>query len=105
MMQFPDFLGQYRSSTTTEYFDMTAAIFIEKVFHVFEELHMPALVRSDGNTLHVLLDSAFNDLFYRTVMTKMNDLCTLALQNAPHNIDCCIMSIKQRSRCNNSYFI
>lgn len=56
---------------------------------------MAALVRSDGDALCVFFNGTFHDLVYTTVMSQVNDLGALALQDAPHDVDGSIMAIEQ----------
>ena len=55
---------------------------------------MPSLVTGDSYTLHIFFYGGFYDLFNRSVMSQVNDLCAFALHNAPHDIDGGIMPIK-----------
>jgi hypothetical protein len=66
---------------------------------------MPALVRRNGNALHVFLNGTFHDLSNGTVMAEMDDLCTFALHDAAHDINSGIMSIKQTGCSNDPDFI
>src|SRR4029079_11537821 len=92
-------LRQDRSTTTTKYLYVTASIFIEKVFHVFEKLYMPALVTGNSNALDIFFNGRFNNFPYTPVVAKVNDLGALTLKYATHNINGSIMSIEKRSCC------
>jgi hypothetical protein len=64
-----------------------------------------ALVGSDGNTLYVFFDSAFDDLGYRPVVSQVNDLRTLRLQDPPHDVDCRIVPIEKGRGRDEAYFV
>jgi hypothetical protein len=66
---------------------------------------MPALVRRNGNALHVFFNGTFHNLSNGTIMTKMDDLGTFALHDASHDIDGCVMAIKQTGRGNDPDFM
>jgi hypothetical protein len=93
-MKFADFFGQDSATAATENFDMAAAIFIQKVFHVLEKLNVTALVRSDCNSLYIFFNGTFHDLSNRAVMAEMDDLRPFALQYPPHYIDRGIVPVK-----------
>ncbi|MNY04799.1 hypothetical protein D3C86_1374960 [compost metagenome] len=73
--------------------------------HVFEILRMPSLVRSHCNSLRIFLDSSINHFFHRTVVTQVDHLTTCRLNDTAHDIDRCIVSVKQRCCCYNSDII
>ena len=70
------FLWENGSTTTTKYFDMATAIFVEQVFHVFKKFNMAALVRSNCNTLYIFFNCAFHNFMNAAIVSKVNDLCT-----------------------------
>ena len=84
---------------------MSASVLIKQVFHVFKKLYVAALVAGNGNTLCIFFYSTFNNFCYAAVMTQVNDFSTFTLQYSPHDVDCCIMTIEQRSGCYNSNFM
>ena len=104
-MQFLDLAGKDCTSAPAENLDMPAAILVEQVFHVFKEFHMTALVAGDGDSLHIFLDGAFNDLVHAAVMTQVDDFGALALQDAAHDVDGGIVSIKKAGGGNNADFV
>src|SRR3954467_3137676 len=95
IVKFFYFLRQDCAAATTKYFNMTTPVFIQEVFHVFEEFNMTTLVGSDGNTLHIFFNCAFNNFSYAPVVTKVNDFSTFALKDPAHDIDCCIMPVEK----------
>ena len=76
--------------------NVTATILHQQVFHILEELQVAALVGGDGDALYVFLDGAFHDLRHRPVMSQVDDLGTLGLQQPPHDVDRGIVSVEQR---------
>jgi hypothetical protein len=94
-MEFFHFMRQDGTAAATEYFDMPAPVLLQQVLHVLEKLHMATLVRRNGNALRIFLDGAFHDLGNGPVMAQVDDLGSLALQDAPHDIDGCIMTVKK----------
>ena len=58
---------------------------------------MTALVGTDGDTVCVLLDGGAYNIIDATIVTEMNNLGTLRLDQSPHDIDRRIMAIEQRS--------
>ena len=63
---------------------------------------MPALVGTNCNPLDILLEGRGDDLLDRAVVAKMDNLGSTALQNSPHDVDGCIVSIKKTGRCDKS---
>src|SRR5438094_10506787 len=95
LLKFFYFFRQDRSPAAAENFYMTASALLQQVIHVFEILDVPALVARHGNGLNVFLDGAVHHLFNRTVVAEMNHLRTAGLDDAPHDVDCSIMTVKQ----------
>ena len=83
---------------------MSAAVFLQQVFHVLEKLYMPALVTGDGNALHVFLNGAFHNLVHAAVMAQVNDLRAFALQDAAHDVNGRVVAVEKRSGGNNTDF-
>ena len=59
---------------------------------------MAALIRAHRNPVHILLNRSRDDLVDRTIVAQMHDLDAHRLQDAPHDVDRCIMTIKQCGR-------
>ena len=66
---------------------------------------MAALVRADGNALHVFLQRGCDHFIYRTVVTQMDHFGTHALQDAAHDIDGCVVPVKQTGRGDKAHFV
>ena len=58
---------------------------------------MPALVRSEGNGLHIFLYRAINDLLNSPVMPQVDHFCSARLQDTAHDVYGCIMPVEQGS--------
>ena len=56
---------------------------------------MAALVRADGDALHVFLQRGGDDFVDRAVMAQVNHLGAHALQNTSHDVDGGVMPVKQ----------
>src|SRR5687768_14506606 len=84
---------------------MSTAVLFQQIFHVFKKFHMSTLVTGYSNALHIFLNSRFYNFFYRPVMTQVNNFSALALHDTAHNINGSIMTIKQGSGGDDSYFI
>src|SRR5258708_11186596 len=84
---------------------MAAAIFLQQVLHILKEFQVPALVGGDGDPLHIFLDGAFHYFRLRPVMSQVNDLSPLRLQEPPHDIDRGIMTIEERRSRNEPHFM
>src|SRR5699024_1818615 len=92
------FIPHNNAASTAIHFNMRDITFFKQVHHIFKILHMTALVRANGNPLHVLLNSAVPNLFDRPVVTQMHDLGSAALQDSAHNIYTGIMPVKKAGR-------
>jgi hypothetical protein len=74
---------------------MRAATLAQQIDHVLEILDMAALVRADGDALHVFLQRGGDDFVDRAVVAKVNHLCAHALQDAAHDVDGGVVAVKQ----------
>ena len=104
-LQFADFGRDDHAAAAAKDLDMRAAPTFEQVHHVLEILYMPALVRADSNALHVFLQSGGDHLFDAAVMTQVDDFCAHALQNAAHDVDGCVMPVKQAGGGHKAHFV
>src|ERR1700744_372510 len=84
---------------------MAAAILVQQILHVFEELQVAALVRSDGDALYIFLDRAFDDVRYRPVMSQVDDFRTLRLKDPPHDVDRRVVPVEKGCGRDKTYFI
>ena len=104
-LQFADFRGDDHAATATKHLDVGAATRTQQIDHVLEVLHMAALVRADGNALHVFLQRSSHHLVHRAVMAQVDDLGAHALQNAAHDVDGRVVAIKQAGGCDKAHFV
>ncbi len=74
---------------------MRAASAFEQVHHVFEILHMAALVGTDRNALYIFLKRSGYHLFDAAVVPEVNHFSAHALQDTAHDVDGGIVPIKQ----------
>ncbi len=77
---------------------VTTADFAEPIDQIAEVLRMPTLVRRDGDSLHVFLDHCGHDLLDRAVVTEVDHLGTLRLEQAPHDVDRGIVAVEEAGR-------
>jgi len=83
------------AAAATEHLDVAGAALAQQVEHVAEELDVPALIGRNRDGVRILLDRAVDDLFDRAVMAEVNDLATGRLQDAPHDVDRCVVAVEQ----------
>jgi hypothetical protein len=68
----------------------------QTIDQVAEELHVPALIGGDRHRPRVLLDRRARDLLHRAVVTEMNHLRALVLEQAPHDVDRRVVAVEER---------
>lgn len=90
-----DLRGDDDPSAAAENLYVARPSLCEELDQILEVLDVAALIRADGNTLHVLLHTGCYNLFNRTVMAEMDDLDALTLQDSSHDVDGGVVSIKQ----------
>jgi hypothetical protein len=56
---------------------------------------MSALVRADGNCINIFLNSRFDNILHRAIMSEVDNFGATGLENTAHDIDCSIMPVKQ----------
>ena len=94
-LQFVDFRGDDHAAAAAKHLNVRAAALAQQIDHVLEVLHMAALVRADGNALHIFLQSGSHHLVVRAVVAQMDDLGAHALEDAAHDIDGRVVAVKQ----------
>ncbi|MNT14841.1 hypothetical protein D3C72_1498620 [compost metagenome] len=67
--KFTFFIVNNHAAATTKDLYIARTGFVQQVLHVFEVLHMAALIRADAYALCTLLQHCFHDIVHRTVVT------------------------------------
>ena len=94
-LQLIDFRGDDHAAATAKHLNVCAATLAQQIDHVLEVLHMAALVGADGDALNVLLQRGGHHLVDRAVVAQVNHLGAHALQDAAHDVDGCVVAVKQ----------
>jgi hypothetical protein len=68
---------------------------LQKVHDIFEEFHVPALIRADTNSLDILLNRRSYNLRYGSIVSKVNYFSAGRLKNTAHDIDRGVMTIEK----------
>ncbi len=66
---------------------------------------MTALIRGHGNRANVFLNSRVDHLIDTTVMTQVDHFNSGTLDDAPHDVDGSVVTIKKRGSGNDTYFM
>ncbi|MFM2427491.1 MAG: hypothetical protein RL707_1318 [Pseudomonadota bacterium] len=104
-MQLANFGWHDHAAAAAKHLDVFTAALAQQIDHVLEILHMAALVRADGNALHVLLQGCRHDLVHRAVVAEVNHLRAHALQDATHDVDGGIVPVKQTGSGDEAHFL
>ena len=94
-LQFADLFGDDDATASSKHLYVCPAALAQQIDHVFEVFDMAALVRADGNALHIFLQSGSHHLVDRAVVAQMDDLGAHALEDAAHDIDGRVVAVKQ----------
>src|SRR5690606_22522300 len=86
------------SSASTKYTNMTGALFNQKVAHITEVLIVTTLIACQRNRLGVFLYGSVDNFLHTSVVTKMYNFATGGLYDPSHDIDRCIVTVKQTRR-------
>ena len=70
----------------------------QPVDHVAEILVVPALVGTDRDAVGIFLDRGAHDVVDAAVVTEVDDLRALRLDQAPHDVDRGVVAVEQRRR-------
>ena len=97
-VKFFNFRWHDHAAATAEYFDMPCARLAQHVDHVLEIFDVSALIGRHGNTVHVFLKRCINHFFYAAVVAEVNDFAAAALNDAAHDVDGCVVPVKQARR-------
>jgi hypothetical protein len=93
-----DLVRSDRSSTAAIHEDRSTSALPQPVHQVPEELHVAALIGRDRHRVHVLLDRSLHEFVHRTVVSQVDHLGALGLQEPAHDVDGGVVPIEQRSR-------
>ena len=104
-LQFGNFGGHDDAAAAAKHLDLRAATRAQQIHHVLEILHMPALVGAERDALRVFLQGGAHYLIDRTVVAQMDHLRAHALQDAAHDVDRCVMPVKQAGRCDKPHLV
>ena len=77
---------------------MTGASLAQAIDHVAKELVVAALVGAHRNAVRIFLDRGAHDIVDAAVVTEVNHLDALRLDQSTHDVDRRIMAIEQ-GRC------
>ena len=73
VVQFLDLGRHDDAAAAAEDLDVLAAVGLQQVDHVLEELDVAALVGGDGDALHVFLQRGIDDFLHRAVVAEVDD--------------------------------
>ena len=97
-LQRLDLGGHDHAAAPAEHLGVGPAGLRQPVDQVAEVLDVAALVRADGDALHVLLDGRPHDLVDRAVVPQVDDLGPLRLEDPPHDVDRGVVAVEQAGR-------
>jgi len=95
-LEFGDFAGHDGSPTPSEDLHVRRPPPIEEFAHVFEELHVAALVGRHRDPLDVLLNRRVHDLVHRSVVAEVDDLDPEVLKQPTHEVDGRVVPVEER---------
>ena len=93
-----DLFGNDDAAATSVDLHVMGALGIEEFAQVAEVLDVATLVRGDRHALDVFLDDRAHDLVDAAVMTEVDDLRALRLQDAAHDVDRGVVAIEEGGR-------
>ena len=96
-LQLVYLLGDDHSAASAVDLDVPGPLFLEQVDHVLEELDVPALVGGDRNAGGVFINGRVHDLGHGTVVAQVDHLGAGALEDAAHDVDGRVVTVKERS--------
>ena len=105
LMQFRHFFRQNSSATATKNTDVFTAFLLEQIVHKFEVFHVTTLVAGHGNGIGIFLNGAIHYFFSTAVVPQVNNLSTAGLYNSAHDVDGCIVAVKQTCCSYYPYFV
>ena len=103
--QISNLFGHNHPAAAAKHLNMLAATLFKQGRHVFEILHMPALVGAYRNALHVFLQRSSHHIVHRAVVPQMHHFHAHAHKNTAHDVDGGVMPVKKRSRRDKTHFV
>ena len=94
-MERSNFWWSDGTSTAAKDTNMLASCFIEQLTNVGEVLEVAALIRSQGDCMCIFLHSTIHNGLRRLVVAQMNHFSTRGLNQPSHDVNRCIMAVKQ----------
>jgi len=95
-LELLDLVSDDNPASAPEHLDMGGLLLAQEVDHVFERLHMPALVTGHGDALGVLFDRGFDQFLNGAVMGEMDHLDAAVLQDPADDIGGDVVAVKER---------
>ena len=95
VVQLLNFFRQDGASAAAKNADVPCAPLVQQVLHVFEVLHVPALVGGHGDGLGVFLDGRGDHLVHAAVVPQVDDFASGFLHDPPHDVDGGVVAVKQ----------
>ena len=95
VVQLLNFFRQDGASAAAKNSDVPCAPLVQQVLHVFEVLHVPALVGGHGDGLGVFLNGRGDHLVHAAVVPQVDDLTSGFLHDPPHDVDGGVVAVKQ----------
>ena len=90
-----DLLRRYDPPTTTVDLDLWCSRRGQPIDQVGEVLDVAALVGGDGHRIGVLLNRGLHNIVHRAVVTEMDHLGALRLQDASHDVDRRVVAVEE----------
>ena len=104
-LQFTDLGRHDHAAAAAEYPDVGAAAAFQQIDHVLEVFDVATLVGADGNALGVLLQGGGDDFVDAAVVPEVDHFGAHAHQDAPHDVDGGVMTVKQAGRGDEAHLV
>ena len=104
-MQFGNLVSGDHATSAAIDTHMSAAHLSKTVNQVLEILNVAALIGTNRDSLHILLNSGVHQLINGAIMTQVDHLGSLRLQNATHDVDRHVMAIEQAGSSDKSNWV
>jgi len=97
-VELDDLLGHDHATSPPEDLDISSTLLTEPVDEVAEILDVATLIRADGHRVGVFFDHGGNNVVHRAVVAQVDDLRSLALQQAPDDVDRGVVAVEEAGR-------